>query len=62
MGLAEAHRLAEGGRDAEGLMEDAVNGGIEAEGHRRACVFTPGVGLSVFSVILWGFALPRQSS
>lgn len=62
VGLAEVHRLAEGGRDTEGLMEDAVNGGTEAEGHQRACVFTPGVGLSVFSVILWGFALPRQSS
>lgn len=32
------------------------------EEHRRACVFTPGVGLSVFSVILWGLALPRKSS
>lgn len=32
---------------------------IPDEGHRTACVFTPGVGLSVFSVILWGFALPR---
>lgn len=32
---------------------------IPNEGHRTACVFTPGVGFSVFSVILWGFALPR---
>lgn len=30
VGPAEAHRLAEGGRDAEGLMEDAVNGGTGA--------------------------------
>lgn len=27
VGLAEAHRLAEGGRAAEGLMEEVVNGG-----------------------------------
>ena len=49
---AEAHRFAEGGgpQRASWKMWSTVGLGpvIPDEGHRTACVFTPGVGLSVF--------------